>query len=297
MKVLVTGATGTLGSAVVPELVTAGHEVRGLARSSRSAAAVTALGATPLHGSLADPDLLRDAAREVDAVIHLAFSNDFGRLEEGIAEEAAAVRALGEGLTADGAGEGRAFVVAAGTPAVPGRTSTEEDPMPAEGPVAGRAETAQHVLDLARLGVRSAAVRLPRSVHRAGVRYGFASILIEAARRSGASGYVGDGSQRWPAVHVLDAARLFRLVLEQAAPGTVAHAVADEGDPMREIAQTIGDELALPTREVPAEDFGVLGGIFAVDQPSSSAITRERFGWTPQEAGLIEELRLGGYPA
>jgi nucleoside-diphosphate-sugar epimerase len=161
----------------------------------------------------------------------------------------------------------------------------------------GRGRNARFVLDLAAKDVRSATVRLPRSVHARGERYGFASLLIEAARRTGVSGYVGDGSQRWPAVHRLDAARLFRLVLEQAPPGTVTHAVADEGDAVQAIAEIIGRELDLPAAAVPAESFGFLGNVFGVDQPASSTLTREKFGWQPTHPSLLEDLEAGNYPA
>jgi nucleoside-diphosphate-sugar epimerase len=180
---------------------------------------------------------------------------------------------------------------------VPGRASTEQDPWPADGPAAGRGRNAQTVLDLAEEGVRSAVVRLPRSVHTEGGPYGFVSVLIDATGRTGISGYVGDGTQRWPAVHRLDAARLFRLVLEQAAPGIVVHAVADEGDTMRSIAEAIGRQLDLPIEAVPAESFGFLGSVFGVDQPASSAFTREKFGWQPTHPSLLDDLNAGNYPA
>jgi nucleoside-diphosphate-sugar epimerase len=172
-------------------------------------------------------------------------------------------------------------------------------PNPLEGPMAGRARNAQKVLDSAADGVRSAVIRLPRSVHgrNPGDGYGFAGVLIRAARATGVSGYVGDGSQRWPAVHRLDAARLFRLVIEQATAGTVAHAVADEGDSMLTIAETIGRELDLPAAAVPAESFGFVGHAFALDQPSSSDVTRKQFGWEPEHPSLLDDLKAGNYPA
>lgn len=293
MRVFVTGATGGIGSAVVPELIAAGHEVLGLARSDASARAVTAMGAVAHRGNLGDPDSLRAGARESDGVIHLAFANDFDHFEKSVAAESLAVHALGGALE----GSDKPLVIASGTPATPGRPATEEDAMPTAGPVAGRGRNAQAVLNLASRGVRSAVVRLPRSVHDRGGPYGFASLLIGAARRAGVSGYVGDGTQRWPAVHRLDAALLFRLTLERAAPGTVVHAVADEGDPMRELADAIGRQLDLPTEAVPAESFGFLGSVFAVDQPASSALTRERFGWQPTHPSLLDDLNAGGYPA
>ncbi len=229
--------------------------------------------------------------------IHLAFTNDFTDFANSVAAETRAVETFGAALE----GSGKALVIASGTPAVPGRPATEHDPMPTDGPIGGRGRNAQTVLDLATRDVRSAVVRLPRSVHARGGPYGFASLLIEAARRTGVAGYVGDGTQRWPAVHRLDAARLFRLALEHATPGTVVHAVADEGDTMRAIAEAIGRQLGLPTAAVPAETFGFLGGIFGgifgVDQPASSTLTRERFGWQPTRPSLLDDLEAGNYPA
>ena len=293
MRVFITGASGGIGSVVVPELIGAGHEVLALARSDASAQAVTAAGATALRGDLNDADALSAGAAEADGVIHLAFGNDFTDFARCVAEETLAVETFGAALK----GTGKPFLIASGTPAAPGRPSTEEDPALTDGPVGGRGRNANSVLDLAGQDVRSAVVRLPRSVHSRGGRYGFASVLIEAARRTGVSGYVGDGTQRWPAVHRLDAARLFRLVLEEAAPGTVAHAVADEGDSMRALAEAIGRQLGLPVESVPAEKFGFLGNVFAVDQPSSSAITRAKFNWQPTHPSLLEDLEAGNYPA
>jgi nucleoside-diphosphate-sugar epimerase len=292
MRVFVTGASGGIGSAVTSELIAAGHEVLGLARSEESADAITAAGATALRGNIDDPEVLRAGAEQSDGVIHLAFSNDFTNFAKGIEEERFALETLGAALV----DTGKPLVIASGTPATADRASTEEDAAPTEGPVGGRSRNAQAVLDLADRGVRSAVVRLPRSVHLRGDAYGFAGVLISAARRTGISGYVGDGDQRWPAVNRLDAARLFRLVLEQAAPGTVAHAVADEGDRMRDIAEVIGQQLGLPTAAVEAESFGFLGNVFAVDQPSSSALTRKKFGWEPTHPSLLEDLAAGDYP-
>ncbi len=292
MRVFVTGASGGIGSAVVPDLVTAGHVVIGLARSDVSAAVVTSLGATPLRGDISDLVSLRAGAEQADGVIHLAFGNDFSNIEANVEEETRAIDALGSALE----GTGKPFVIASGTPVTPGRLSTEDDAMPTEGPLGGRALNALTVLGLADKGVRSAAVRLPRSVHAADGRYGFASFLIGAAQRTGISGYTGDGSQRWPAVHRLDAARLFRIALEEAEPGTVLHAVGDEGDTMLSLAETIGRRLGLPVHEVPAENYGFLGTVFSLDQPSSSAKTRERFSWRPTHPSLLDDLATGIYP-
>lgn len=293
MRVFVTGASGGIGSAVTAELIAAGHQVLGLARSDASAQRISATGGTPLRGDFSDPDILRAAAAQVDGVINLAFSNDFSNLEQGIAEETQAVRVIGEVL----AGTCKPFVHAGGTPVVLGRPSTETDPNNTEGPVGGRGLNANSVIALADQGVRSSVVRLPRSVHLRGQAYGFCSMLIAAARQSGVSAYVGDGSQRWPAVNRLDAARLFRIALEDAEPGTVLHAVGDEGDTMLSLAQAIGTALDLPVAAVPAEQFGVLGQVFALDQPSSSELTRKRFGWQPEHPSLLEDLAAGDYPA
>jgi nucleoside-diphosphate-sugar epimerase len=293
MRVFVTGASGGIGSVVVPELIAAGHEVLGLARSDASARSISASGASVLRGDLDDAGVLRSGAEQVDGVIHLAFGNDFSNFEKCVAEEAAVIDVIGGVLQ----GSGKALVIASGTPATPGRTSTEEDVAPTEGPVGGRGRNAATVLGLGAKDVRSAVVRLPRSVHDRGGPFGFAGLLIAAAKRTGISGYVGDGSQRWPAVNRRDAARLFRLALEAASPGTVVHAVGDEGDPMRVLAELIGRQLDAPVEPVAADRFGFLGSVFAVDQPSSSALTRDRFGWQPTHPSLLENLAAGDYRA
>ncbi len=289
MRVFITGGTGLIGSAVVAELLGHGHAVLALARSDSSATALQQAGAGVVRGDLADLGALRAGAGQADAVIHLAFANDFSSpaaLAAAVAEDGAALAAVGEEL----AGSDRALVTVSGTPYVPGRAATEADPLPADGPVAGRSRSVMAVLDLAARGVRSAAVRLPRTVHRDG-RGGFAGLLTEMARRSGVSAYPADGAQRWPAVHALDAAVLFRLVLEQAAAGTAWHAVSDEGDAVREIGTVIGSRLGLPVEAVPPEHFGPLGPIFARDQPASSAYTRQALGWQPSHQSLLQDLQ------
>lgn len=288
MHVFVTGGTGTVGSAVVAELLGHGHTVLALARSDRSALAVKEAGAEVLRGGLADLDVLRAGAARSDGVIHLAFGSDYSSAEavtRSVAEESAALAVLGQELL----GSGRPIVTVSGTPWVPGRASTEADPVPTDGLVGGRGRSVTALLDLAAHGVRSTAVRLPRTVHHEG-QGGFAGLLTDLARRSGVSGYPGDGTQRWPAVHALDAAVLFRLALESAPAGTAWHAVADEGDMVRDIATVIGRRLGLPVRSVPQEELGPFAAIFATDQPSSSAHTRAALGWRPTHPGLLDDL-------
>ncbi|MDF0530199.1 SDR family oxidoreductase [Tsukamurella sp. 8F] len=289
MRVFVTGGTGTIGSAVVAELLESDHTVLALARSDRSEAALRSAGAEVLRGGLADLDVLHRGADQADGVISLAFGdNGMGGsdgLEQAVAEEAAAMAVLGESLI----GSDRPIVTVSGTPWVSGRASTEADPLPLEGPVAGRARSVDALLGLSEHGVRATAVRMPRTVHNDG-RGGFAGLLVARARRSGVAGYPGDGSQRWPAVHALDAAALFRLVLESAPAGTAWHAVADEGDAVVDIAAVIGRRLGLRVQSLPDDAFGSFGPIFAMDQPASSAYTRATLGWQPTHPNLIDDL-------
>jgi nucleoside-diphosphate-sugar epimerase len=288
MHVFVTGGTGTIGSAVVAELLGNGHTVLALARSDGSARALETAGAKVLRGELADLDVLRSGARQCDGVISLAFGRDYGSpdaLARAVAEESAALTALGQELV----GSDRPIVAVSGTPWVPGRASTEADPLPTDGPVGGRSRSVNALLDLASRGVRSTAVRMPRTVHDEG-KGGFAGLLTEQARRTGVAGYPGDGTQRWPAVHALDAAVLFRLALESAPAGTAWHAVSDEGDAVRDIATVVGRRLGLPVERVPEETFGPFGPIFAMDQPASSARTRDALGWQPTHVSLLEDL-------
>jgi nucleoside-diphosphate-sugar epimerase len=291
MRVFVTGASGWIGSAVVPELIGAGHQVLGLARSDSSAAAIAAAGAEALRGDLDDLDTLRAGAASSDGVIHLAFIHDFTQFEASVSADARAIETMGAVLE----GSGKPLVIASGTPAVPGRVATERDEPAPDSPAADRGANAQAAVGMAARGVRSSVVRLPRTVHGEGDHHGFIARLIGIARDKGVSGYVGDGSSRWPAVHVLDAAHLFRLAVEQAPAGSALHAVADEGVPVRDIAAVIGRHLNLPTASASAEDFGFLGMILAVDQPASSALTRELLGWRPVQPGLIEDLDKGHY--
>ena len=304
MRVFVTGASGWIGSAVVPELIGAGHEVIGLARSDASATAVTASGAEVQRGTIDDLDSLRSAASASDGVIHLAFKHDLaftGDFQGAADADRRAIETLGDAL----AGSDRPLVIASGTLGLlPGRVATERDwpdsaalPLWPSGPRA-RMENAQLTLALASRGVRSSVMRLPPTVHGAG-DHGFMATIVAIARDKGVSGYIGDGSNRWPAVHRLDAARLFRLALELAPAGTVLHAVADEGVPIRAVAEVIGRQLDLPVASISpadtAEHFRWLAGFLGVDSPASSAQTREATGWQPTHPGLIDDLDKGHY--
>ena len=288
MHVFITGGTGTIGSRVVPELLAHGHTVTGLARSERSEGSLTRAGARVLRGEIADHEVLRAGAAEADGVIFLAFTPNYDAadtLATAIAEESAALAALGDALI----GSDRPIVTVSGTPWVAGRAATEADPVPTDGPVGGRGRSQLRLMELADRGVRPSMVRMPRTVHDQG-RGGFAGLLTDAARRTGVAGYPGDGTQRWPAVHATDAASLFRLALESAPPGSAWHAVADEGDAVRDIAAVIGRRLGLPVEQVPEETFGPFGSIFAMDQPASSAYTRETLGWNPTHPSLLDDL-------
>ena len=291
MRVFVTGASGWIGSAVVPELLGAGHQVLGLARSDASAAAIAAAGAEVLRGGLDDLDTLRAGAAGSDGVIHLAFIHDFADFAASVAADRRAIETMGAALE----GSGKPLVIASGTPALPGRVATERDESAPGSPVAGRMENAKAALGMAARGVRSSVVGLPRTVHGDGDRHGFIARMIGFARDKGVSGYVGDGTNRWPAVHVLDAGTLFRLAVEQAPAGSRLHAVGDEGVPILDIAEVIGRHLNVPAASVPAEEFGFLGYVLSVDQPASATLTRELLGWRPVQPGLIEDMDKGHY--
>ena len=287
MRVFVTGASGWIGSAVVPELLGAGHTVVGLARSDASAEAIEAAGAEVRRGGLEDLDSLRAGAADADGVIQLAYIHDFSRMEDAARADLAAIQAMGAELE----GTGKPFVIASGVVGLAvGRTATEED-QPAAG-VHPRMAGVQAALALR--DVRTSIVRLPPTVHGDG-DHGFMAVLVGIARDTGVSGYIGDGSNRWPAVHVKDAASAFRLALEQAPAGTALHPIDDEGVPIREVAEVIGRHLELPVEARPAEHFGWLGRFLALDAPVSSALTRERFGWAPTQPGLLEDLEQGHY--
>jgi nucleoside-diphosphate-sugar epimerase len=303
MRVFVTGASGWIGSAVVPELLGAGHQVTGLARSDASAAALAAAGAQVQRGTLDDLDVLASAAAAADGVIHLAFKHDIaftGDYQGAADADRRAVETFGEIL----AGSDRPLVIASGTLGVaPGRLATERDghdPAPAHlgGGPAARHGTAELTLSLAGRGVRSVVLRLPPTVHGDGDN-GFVASIIGIARDTGVSGYIGDGANRWPAVHRLDAAHLFRLAAENVPAGTTLHAIADEGVPIRDVAGVIGRHLSLPVVSVAPEDaaghFTWMAAFLGLDSPASSTLTRELTGWQPTQPGLIEDLEKGHY--
>ncbi|MFE1291351.1 SDR family oxidoreductase [Streptomyces sp. NPDC058751] len=304
MRVFVTGASGWIGSALVPELIGAGHKVVGLARSDASAAALTEAGVDAVSGTLDDLDVLREAAGDSDGVIHLAFKHELafsGNFQEAAEADRRTVETLGESL----AGSGRPLLIASGLVGLTtGRPSTEDDGRTPEelaalpaGPRT-RMGTAHVALSLADRNVRSSVVRLPPTVHGDGDN-GFMTTLIGIARDKGVSGYIGDGTQRWSATHRADAARLFRLALEGAPAGSVLHASAEDGVPLRSVAEVIGRHLDVPTRSVPAEEaaehFTWLSGFFGLDSPASSERTRDLLGWNPTGPGLIEDLDMGHY--
>ncbi|MFF9100739.1 SDR family oxidoreductase [Streptomyces rubrogriseus] len=304
MRVFVTGASGWIGSAVVPELIGAGHQVVGLARSDASAEALTAAGAGLVRGTLDDLDVLRRAAADSDGVVHLAFKHDiaFSGDFKGAGEaDRRAVEVIGEAL----AGSDRPFTIASGTPAIPGHVATERDGHDADRAAAARGDaqhiravTAELTLSLSARGVRSSVVRLAPTNHGEGDN-GFVPALIGIARGKGVSGYIGDGANRWSAAHRLDSARLFRLALEKAPAGSTLHAVAEEGLPVRDLAEVVGRQLGLPVVSVPAADaeahFGWLAGPLAANRAASSVLTRELLGWEPVQPGLVEDLEQGHY--
>ena len=291
MRIFVTGASGWIGSAVVPELISAGHQVLGLARSNASAQAIADMGADVLRGDLNDADILRAGALDSDGVIHLAF------VVPSVSEAATRTDATAiETFAASLAGSGKPLLISGATIVTPGRPSTERDELIAQGPIAARIRNMQAALAATERDVRACLVMLPRSVHGQGDRHGFVPQLIALARAKGVSGYIGDGTSRWPAVHVKDAARLYRLAVERAPAGAVLNAVGDEGVPVREIAEAIGRNLNLPAKSLPAEEYGgMLVPLLSTDMAASSAITQELLGWRPTHPGLIEDIDQGHY--
>jgi nucleoside-diphosphate-sugar epimerase len=295
MRVFVTGASGWIGSAVVDELLAAGHDVVGLARSEAAAAAIEAKGARVRRGDLDDLDGIREGAASADAVIHLANKHDFLHPDVSNHAERSAVQTIGEAL----AGSGRPFLLASGLAgAVQGRAMTEDDRSPFHGPDSPRGGSENLALEFVDRGVHTVSVRFAPTVHGAG-DHGFIAALVAVARDRGVARYVGDGANRWPAVHRSDAATLTRLGLEKAAAGTLLHAAAEEGVSTREIAEAIGRGLGLPAASVDpqdvAEHFGWIGRFFALDIVASSARTQELLGWTPVGPTLLQDLDAGSY--
>jgi nucleoside-diphosphate-sugar epimerase len=295
MRVFVTGATGFIGTANVRELLTAGHQVLGLARNDAAADTLARLAVEAHRGDLSDTASLAAGAGACDGVIHTAFIHDFSAYPAAAETDRRAVEAIAAALE----GSGKPFVSTSGTALLaPGRTGTEKDIPAAASAAALRAASEATVLAATARGVRSSVIRLPPSVHGAD-DHGFVPTLIGIARRTGVSAFVGDGANRWPAVHRLDAARLYRLALEKATSGTCLHGVAEEGIPMRAIAEAIGAGLGVPVRSLTANEaplhFDWMALFVAIDNPCSSAITREALGWLPQEPGLLTDMRESGY--
>ncbi|MBW3128437.1 SDR family oxidoreductase [Hymenobacter profundi] len=294
MRIFVTGATGFVGSAVVQELLGAGHQVLGLARSEEAVQALTAAGAQAHRGSLNDLDSLQRAVAETDGVIHCAFIHDFTQYAAAAEADRRAIEAMGAAL----AGSNRPFIATSGFAGLTqqGELLTEEDARDAKVPAMRHSEDA--ALALVPQGVRAMVLRLAASVHDAG-DHGFVPTLISIAREKGEAAYVGDGHNRWPAVHRLDAARLYRLALEKGVAGARYHGVADEGIPIRTIAEVIGRHLGVPVVSKSPEEagahFGWMAGFAGLDLAASSALTQQRLGWQPTHKSLLADLEQGDY--
>ncbi len=295
MRILVTGASGWIGSACVPELLKAGHEVLGLARSDASAKKISELGATPVLGSFEDLNELRAIAKKAQGVVHLGYIHDFSRMEDAARTDRKVIEIFGEEL----AGSGGPLIIASGLLGLAtGRLGTELDrPDPT---VHARIQNAALTLDLAEKRVRSIVVRFAPTVHGSGGDHGFIQVLSSIARERGISGYIGDGSNRWSAVHRLDAASLIQLAVDNAPAGSVLHAASEVGVPAREIAQALGQFHGIPVECIPADQasahFGWIGMFFGMDAQGSSEMTQKMLGWQPTHPTLLEDIANGYYP-
>ncbi|WP_375400101.1 SDR family oxidoreductase [uncultured Amnibacterium sp.] len=295
MRVFITGASGWIGSAAVDELLAHGYDVTGLARSDTSASALEAKGATVLRGDLDDLDSLRRGSQDADAVIHLANKHDWANPAESNRAERAAVETIASTLV----GSNRPFLLASGVAGLAqGRPSTEQDPSPFSGPEAPRGGTENLALDYLDRGVKSISLRFAPTVHGIG-DHGFISLIVAAAREKGVSGFVGDGTSGWAAVHRTDAATMIRLGLEKAPAGSLLHAVGETSVATKDIAEAIGRGLRLPVESIDPADavthFGFIGGFFALDLSSTSTITQHLFDWTPTGPTLLDDITAGAY--
>lgn len=293
MRVFLTGATGWIGSAIVDELIAAGHSVIGLVRSEEKGVALRSVGGTVVVGTLSDLDVLRQGAADADGIIHTAFGLDISRIDELAAEDSVAIETFGEVF----AGSARPIIVTDGFLHMTSEKAVETD-RPEVLPDFPRASQ-QTAFALAESGVHANVVRNPRSVHGKGETHGFVPMLADVAREKGFSAYVGDGSNLWPAIHHLDAARVYRLALERGARGEAYHAVAEEGVPFREIAEAIGRQLGLPAKSLTLQEaeahFGPLATWVANDGPASNEWTKKVLGWSPEQVGIVADIERQGY--
>jgi nucleoside-diphosphate-sugar epimerase len=295
MRILVTGASGWIGSASVNELISAGHHVLGLARNDESAAKIEKLGAEVVRGSLDDLASLRSAAELAEGVVHLGYNHDFSQIAAAAQTDRAAIDVFADVLQ----GTGGPLLIASGTLGLsPGRVGTEGD-MPSAG-VHPRVANAAYTLGLADRGIRSMIVRFAPTVHGAGGDHGFVAVLARIAREKRISGYIGEGQNRWPAVNRLDAGKLVQLAIDKATPGCVLHAIAEEGVATRDIATALGQFLDVPVESIPVDralaHFNWLGMFFGADAPASATRTRSLLGWEPAHGTLLEDIAAGHYP-
>ncbi|MGV8910705.1 MAG: NAD-dependent epimerase/dehydratase family protein [Propionicimonas sp.] len=295
MQVFITGAGGWIGSAAVPELIAAGHQLRGIARSAASAGALRAAGVEPVAGDLDRLDVLRAEAEAADAVLHLANKHDWSNPAESNRAERAAVETFAKALE----GSGKRLLFASGTALPLGRPLTELDPNPFSGPDAPRGGAEALAMEYVDRGVHPVALRFAPTVHGTGGDHGFIALLARAARDHGESAYVGEGTNRWTAVHRRDSGRLIALALDKASAGSIVHAVAEEAVTSRSIAEALGAALDVPVVSIPEDQavahFGFIGTFFALDVPATAALTRDRLGWAPTHPTLAEDIAAGAY--